>query len=257
MSLLDKFSLRGKTGIVTGGGQGLGRGYCRAFAEMGADIVVAEINPDTGEAAAAELRGVGVKSLFVKTDACEKRDLEAAAAAAKSLNGRVDFMVNNAGIVQWKEAELVTGADWRRVMSINLDAVFYGCQAVFGIMREQGGGSIVNIASMSAHIVNVPQCQASYNASKAAVRHLSKSLAVEWAKYGIRVNSVSPGYMSGPMAGRFWSDPEIGPIWKSMSPLRRPGEPEELWGALVLLVSDAASFITGSDFVVDGGFTCV
>ncbi|MDR0361482.1 MAG: SDR family oxidoreductase, partial [Planctomycetota bacterium] len=124
-------------------------------------------------------------------------------------------------------------------------------------MKKQGRGSIINTASMSAHIVNVPQRQCSYNTSKAAVMHLTKSLAVEWARYGIRVNSISPGYMNGPMAGKFFDDPEIGPVWRGMTPMRRPGEPEELVGAAVLLASDASSFTTGSDYVMDGGFTCV
>lgn len=257
MSLMDRLSLKGRTGIVTGGGQGLGRAFCQGFAEMGANVVVAELNPETGRKAAEELAALGVKSLFVQTDATRRADLDEAVKAALSLSGRVDFMMNNAGIVQWKEAELVSEEEWRRVWAINLDAVFYGCQAVFEVMRKQGKGSIINTASMSANIVNIPQCQASYNASKAAVRHLTKSLAVEWAQHGIRVNCISPGYMNGPMAGRFFQDPKIGPIWTGMTPMRRPGEPEELAGAAALLASDASSFTTGSEFVIDGGFTSV
>ena len=257
MSILDKLSLKGRTALVTGGGQGLGKAFCRGFAEMGANVVVAEINPATGAEAAKEIGSLGVKSLFVKTDATRRKDLDAAVEAALSLTGRLDIMMNNAGIVQWREAELVAEEDWRNVMAINLDAVFYGCQAAFAPMKKQGKGSIINTASMSGHIVNIPQCQASYNTSKAAVAHLTKSLAVEWAKYGIRVNCISPGYMNGPMAGRFFNDPAIGPIWRGMTPMGRPGEPEELCGAAVLLASDAASFTTGSDYTVDGGFTSV
>lgn len=257
MGLKEKLSLVGKTGIVTGAGQGLGRAFCQGFAEMGANVVVAEINEETGRAAADELSKLGVKAAFVRVDATRREDLDAAVKAALGLGGRVDFMMNNAGITLWEEAETVSEADWRKLMAINLDAVFYGCQAVFGVMKEQGKGSIINTASMSAHIVNVPQCQASYNVSKAAVMHLTKSLAVEWARYGIRVNSISPGYMNGPMAGKFFDDPEIGPVWRGMTPMRRPGEPEELAGAAVLLASDASSFTTGSDYGIDGGFTCV
>ncbi|MDR1533739.1 MAG: SDR family oxidoreductase [Planctomycetota bacterium] len=253
----EMFSLAGRTGIVTGGGQGLGRAFCRAYAEMGANVVVAEINPETGAEAAGELRALGVESLFVRTDVTRREDLEAAVEAALGLAGRVDFLHNNAGITLWKEAELVPGDDWRRVWDVNLNSVFLGCQAVFPVMKRQGKGSIVNTASMSARIVNVPQRQASYNASKAGVLHLTRSLAVEWAGYGIRVNCISPGYMNGPMAGRFFDDPEIGPIWRGMTPMRRPGEPEELCGAAVLLASDASSFTTGADFAIDGGFTCV
>lgn len=257
MSLLDRLSLKGRTGIVTGGGQGLGRAFCQGFAEMGANVVVAEINEETGKKAAEELSAMGVKSLFVKVDATRRSDLDEAVKAALSIAGRLDFMMNNAGITLWREAELVPEADWRKLMAVNLDAVFYGCQAAFGPMKKQGKGSIINTASMSAHIVNIPQFQASYNTSKAAVMHLTKSLAVEWAGYGIRVNSISPGYMSGPMAGKFWNDPVIGPVWKSMTPMGRQGDPEELAGAAALLASDASSFTTGSDYVIDGGFTSV
>jgi NAD(P)-dependent dehydrogenase (short-subunit alcohol dehydrogenase family) len=257
MGLMEKLSLKGRTGIVTGGGQGLGRAFCQGFAEMGANVVVAEINEETGAKAAKELAALGVKTLFVKVDATKRADLDAAVKAALDITGRIDFMMNNAGITLWQEAEDVPEADWRKVMAINLDAVMYGCQAVFPVMKKQGKGSIINTASMSAHIVNVPQCQASYNTSKAAVMHLTKSLAVEWAQYGIRVNSISPGYMNGPMAGRFFDDPKIGPVWRGMTPMRRPGEPEELCGAAALLASDASSFTTGSDYVMDGGFTSV
>ncbi|MDR1612003.1 MAG: glucose 1-dehydrogenase [Planctomycetota bacterium] len=257
MGLMEKLSLKGRTGIVTGGGQGLGRAFCQGFAEMGANVVVAEINEETGNRAAAELSALGGKSVFVRTDATKRKDLDSAVKAALAIDGRVDFMMNNAGVTDWKEAENMSEGDWRKLMAINLDAVLYGCQAVFEVMKKQGKGSIINTASMSGHIVNIPQCQAGYNVSKAAVMHLTKSLAVEWAQYGIRVNSISPGYMNGPMAGKFFDDPKIGPVWRGMTPMRRPGEPEELAGAATLLASDASSFTTGSDYVVDGGFTCV
>ncbi len=257
MSLQDKFSVKGYTGIITGGGQGLGRAFCQGFAEMGANVVVADINEETGAKAAEELKKLGVKSIFVKCDSTKKSDLENLVKEALTIDNRIDFMMNNAGITLWKEAEDVTEAEWRKVMDINLDAVFYGCQAVFPVMKRQGKGSIINTASMSAHIVNIPQCQASYNVSKAAVMHMTKSLAVEWAKYNIRVNCISPGYMNGPMAGPHFNNPEIGPIWRGMIAMRRPGEPEELAGTAVLLASDAASYMTGSDVVIDGGFTCV
>ena len=257
VSLYEKLSLAGRTGIVTGGGQGLGKAFCRGYAEMGANVVVAELNPETGRETVAMLEGLGVGALFVETDVTRREDLERMAEKALSLSGRIDFLHNNAGIVSWKEAELTSADDWRKVMAVNLDAVFHGCQAVFPAMRAQGKGSIVNTASMSARIVNIPQRQASYNASKAGVAHLTRSLAVEWAGYGIRVNCLSPGYMNGPMAGRFFDDPVHGPIWRGMTPLGRPGEPEELCGAAALLASDASSFTTGAEYVVDGGFTCV
>ncbi|MDR0362327.1 MAG: SDR family NAD(P)-dependent oxidoreductase, partial [Planctomycetota bacterium] len=159
MGIMEKLSLKGRTGIVTGGGQGLGRAFCQGFAEMGANVVVAEINGETGAKAAEELKALGVRAVFVKTDTTKKKDLDAAVAAALAIDGRVDFMMNNAGITDWREAEKMSEDDWRRLMSVNLDAVFYGCQAVFETMKKQGRGSIINTASMSAHIVNVPQRQ--------------------------------------------------------------------------------------------------
>ena len=256
--IMDLFSLKGKTAIVTGGGQGLGRAFSQAYAEVGANVVIAELNDDTGPKAAQEIaQTTGVKTLYVKTDVKKRSDIDNAVSKTASAMGRVDIMMNNAGITLWKEAELVPEEDWRHLMGINLDGVFFGCQAVFEVMKKQGGGSIINTASMSGHIVNVPQFQASYNISKAAVIHLTKSLAVEWAKHNIRVNCISPGYMDGPMAGRFFDDPVIGPVWRNSIAMRRPGQPAELCGAAVLLASQAGSYMTGSDIVIDGGFTCV
>lgn len=255
--LKEKLTLTGKTGIVTGGGQGLGRNFCTAFAEMGANVVVVEKNPETGRSAADAIAAMGVKSLFVAADVTSRKSIGEAVERALEMTGRIDFMMNNAGTGIWREAELLTEKEWRDLWAVNLDGVFYGCQAVFEAMRKQNGGSIINIASMSGHIVNVPQCQAAYNASKAAVIHLTKSLAVEWAKHNIRVNSISPGYMMAPVMKTHFDGPEYGPAWRSNTPVRRLGEPDELCGAAVLLASDASGFTTGSDVVIDGGYTCI
>lgn len=255
--ILDKFSLKGRAAVVTGAGQGLGRAFAQGFAEAGADILVADINEDTGMKAAGELAGTGVKTGFVKVDVADPEELIRVVARAVELFGRLDVMFNNAGIGHWLEAEKLPIADWKKMMDINLNSVFYGCQAAFGQMRKQGGGSIINTASMSAHIVNHPQCQAGYNTAKAGVKHMTKSLAVEWAKYNIRVNSLSPGYMNGPMAGGYFLNPEIGPIWRAGIPMGRPGEPMELVGAAILLASDAGSYMTGTDIIIDGGYTCL
>jgi NAD(P)-dependent dehydrogenase (short-subunit alcohol dehydrogenase family) len=140
-------------------------------------------------------------------------------------------------------------------MKVNLDGVFYCSQAVAKHMIERSKGSIINIASMSGLIVNRPQAQASYNASKAAVIHLTKSLAAEWAPYNIRVNAISPGYMVTEMAQPHFDDPETGGIWMDGIPMKRPGQPEELGPAAVFLASEASSYITGESIVIDGGFT--
>lgn len=225
--IMDKFSLKGKAALITGAGQGLGRAFAQGFAEAGADILVADINDDTAGRAAEELDRLGVKTGSIKIDVADPADLVRAVAMAVELFGRLDIMFNNAGIGQWLEAEKLPIADWKTMMDINLNSVFYGCQAAFGQMQRQGGGSIINTASMSAHIVNHPQCQAGYNTAKAGVKHMTKSLAVEWARHNIRVNSLSPGYMNGPMAGGHFLNPEIGPIWRAGIPMGRPGEPEE------------------------------
>ena len=253
--ILDSFSLAGRVGIVTGGGQGLGKTFCRAFAEAGADIVVAEINPETGPETAAEIADMGRRSLFVPTDVSDRSSVQAMVDTALSTFGKIDFLMNNAGIVQHLEAEDVQPEDWRRVLDVNVTGVFFCCQAVGRHMIERRQGSIINISSMSGLIVNVPQAQASYNASKAAVIHLTKSLASEWAPYHIRVNAIAPGYMNTAMARPFFEDPAMGGVWINAIPMKRPGEPEELAPAAIFLASPASSYMTGSTLVVDGGYT--
>ena len=166
------------------------------------------------------------------------------------------YTPNNAGIVKWCEAEKVSEEDWRNVLDVNLNGLFFCCQEVGRHMIERGGGSIINIASMSGAIVNRPQPQASYNASKAAVIHLTRSLACEWAPYGVRVNAIAPGYMATDMAKPFFDDPKYGGVWIPWTPMNRPGEPEELGPAAIFLASDASSFMTGATLFVDGGYTC-
>ena len=169
--------------------------------------------------------------------------------------GRIDFLMNNAGITLWRAAEDVSEEDWRSVMDVNLNGLFFCCQAVGRHMIERRCGSIINIASMSGLIVNFPQAQASYNTSKAAVIHLTKSLAAEWASYNIRVNAMAPGYMGTSMAKPFFDDPEYGGVWINAIPMKRPGDPEELGPIAVFLASEASSYVTGATLIVDGGYT--
>jgi len=253
--VLEKFSLQGQVGIVTGGGQGLGKSFCRAFAEAGASVVVAEINPETGVATAREMRESGQRTLFVETDVRSRDSARAMVDATLAEFGQIDFLMNNAGITRWAPAEEVSQTDWQDVIEINLNGVFYCCQAVAPHMIERQGGRIINIASMSGLIANRPQAQASYNASKAAVIHLTKSLAAEWAPYNIRVNAIAPGYMDTPMARPFFEDSIYGGRWIDAIPMRRPGRPEELAPIAVLLASEASSYMTGATVVVDGGYT--
>jgi NAD(P)-dependent dehydrogenase (short-subunit alcohol dehydrogenase family) len=253
--ILDEFSLAGQVGIVTGGGQGLGKVFCQAFAEAGADIVVAEYNPATGPGTVEEVKAKGRHALYVQTDVRNPESVNAMVVQAIAEFGKIDFLMNNAGIAHWMEAEKVALADWQNVIDVNLNGVFYCCQAVGQHMIERRNGRIINIASMSGMIVNRPQPQSSYNTSKAAVIHLTKSLAVEWAPYNVRVNAICPGYMRTAMTKPFFDDPKYGNLWIDMIPMRRPGEPEELGPLAVFLASEASSYMTGSAVVIDGGYT--
>ncbi|MCP4285161.1 MAG: SDR family oxidoreductase, partial [Gammaproteobacteria bacterium] len=176
-------------------------------------------------------------AIFVETDVCKRESIQAMVEKTVAEFGKIDFLMNDAGIVKWNEAENVSEEDWMNVINVNLNGLFYCCQEVGKQMITQGGGRIINIASMSGLIVNRPQCQVSYNTSKAAVIHLTKSLAAEWAKYNIRVNAMSPGYMEGPLAAPLLEDPNYGPVWMDCIPMRRPGNPEELCPVAVLLAS--------------------
>lgn len=253
--VLERFSLEGQVAIVTGGGQGLGKVFCHALAEAGADIVVAEINPETGPVTVQEIQAMGRRGLYVETDVRSRESAEAMVEAALAAFGRIDVLVNNAGITRWCDAEDVSGEDWLDVVNINLNGLFYCCQAVAKPMIEQKSGRIINIASMSGMIVNRPQPQASYNATKAAVIHLTKSLAAEWAPHNLRVNAIAPGYMDTPMARPFFADPQYGDLWMDAIPMKRPGRPEELAPVAVLLASDASSYMTGATVVIDGGYS--
>ncbi len=254
--VLDRFSLAGQVGIVTGGGQGLGKVFCQAFAEAGADIVVAEINKETGPQTVDEIEALGRRALFVETDVRDRDSVQDMTEAALREFGKIDFLMNNAGITIWGEAEDIPEEDWRRVLDVNLNGLFFCAQTVGRHMIERQAGCIINIASMSGLIVNYPQPQSSYNTSKAAVIHLTKSLAMEWAPHNIRVNAIAPGYMGTAMAKPFFDDPEYGGVWIDAIPMKRPGDPEELGPVAVFLASAASSYMTGEVIVVDGGYTC-
>ncbi len=253
--VLDQFSLAGQVGVVTGGGQGLGWAFCQAFAEAGADLVIAEINPETGEKAAGRIHGMGREALFVQTDIRKKDAVDGMVAQALDRFGKIDFLMNNAGVALWRAAEDMTVEEWQNLMDVNLNGLFYCCQVVGKHMITRQSGRIINIASMSGVIVNTPQPQAAYNTSKAAVIHLTKSLAVEWAPHGIRVNAIAPGYMSTPMTEHFFNEPQIGGVWINLTPMKRPGQPEELGPLAVFLASQASSFVTGATILIDGGYS--
>jgi NAD(P)-dependent dehydrogenase (short-subunit alcohol dehydrogenase family) len=253
MSVLDAFSLAGKVSVVTGAARGIGRALAQALAEAGSDVVLLVRNADGVAAAVQELEALGVSALAVTADVTDAAQVQQAVAEIVDRLGRVDILVNNAGTCIHRPALEVTAAEWRSVMDVNVDGVWHCSQAFGRQMVAQRSGVIVNIGSISAQIVNRPQWQPGYNASKAAVHQLTKSLAAEWAPYGVRVNALAPGYIKTEMAPV--DEPRFRQHWIEDAPMRRYAVPAELGPSVVFLASDASSFMTGSVLVVDGGYT--
>lgn len=252
MSLLSPFSVAGKSVLVTGGAKGIGKACAQALGAAGGRIIIADMDEAAGNDTARELDGQ-----FFPLDVTRKGDVEALATAIAARQGALDVLVNNAGIVQNGPSETVSSEDWQRVLDVNLNGVFYCAQAFGRDMLKAGRGSVVSISSICGSVTVYPQPQAAYNASKAAVNLLTKSLAVEWARKGVRVNAVAPGYTATELtlAGR--SKPEWFETWMRMTPMGRLGEPAEVANAVLFLASDAASYITGTVLHVDGGYTAL
>lgn len=254
MTIIDKFLLTGKKAVVTGGSRGIGQCIAIAFAEAGADVAILDVS-DSAESV-EKVKALERDSFALTVNVADEKEVNDAFVEIEKRFGTVDVLFNNAGICICEPAEEMTYEDWRKVININLDAQFLVARAAGRIMIKNGkGGTIVSTASMSAHIVNVPQPQVAYNASKAGVIHLTKSLAVEWARFNIRVNSISPGYTATPMG--LLVPPERARNWFVVSPMKRMCLPEELQGAVLYLASDASTYTTGCDIIIDGGFTCV
>jgi NAD(P)-dependent dehydrogenase (short-subunit alcohol dehydrogenase family) len=253
MSVLDAFSLTGKVSVVTGASRGIGRALAQALAEAGSDVVLLVRDRKGAAAVVAELEALGVTALAVTADVTDASEVQQAVGEILERLGRVDVLVNNAGTCIHRPALDVTADEWRFVMDVNVDGV-WNCSQAFGRqMVAQRSGVIVNIGSISAQIVNRPQWQPGYNASKAAVHQLTKSLAAEWAPYGVRVNALAPGYIKTEMAPV--DEPQFRQHWIEDAPMRRFAMPAELGPSVVFLASDASSFMTGSVLVVDGGYT--
>jgi NAD(P)-dependent dehydrogenase (short-subunit alcohol dehydrogenase family) len=254
---LEKFRLDGKVAVVTGAAQGIGFATAEALAEAGALVVVSDMNEAGAAKAAAKLNGQGHKADSVKLDVTDPRAVEKAHAEIIKRHTRVDVLVNNAGIaISFKPAETMDDATWNKVIDVNLNGVFWCCRSFGKHMLENGGGAIVNVGSMSADIVNYPQEQANYNASKAGVHHLTRSLAAEWATRGVRVNAVAPTYIETDLTKEVALDPEIRKHWVDGTPMARMGQPHEVASVILFLASDASSLMTGSIVSVDGGYTC-
>jgi NAD(P)-dependent dehydrogenase (short-subunit alcohol dehydrogenase family) len=248
------FDLTGRTALVTGGAQGLGLAMSHALGTHGARLMLLDRNEGPLNEAVRELTAQGIEARASVGDVTVPADTVHAVDEMRSAWGRVDICVCNAGISFNAAAEDMTLEAWNTIIGVNLTGVFFTAQACARVMIEQRSGSIVTIASMSGLIVNVPQRQAGYNISKAGVIMTTKSLAVEWAPYGIRVNAIAPGYMRTDMTAPYFADPELGGLWLGLTPMKRPGEPHELGGAVVYLASNASSFMTGHTLVIDGGY---
>jgi NAD(P)-dependent dehydrogenase (short-subunit alcohol dehydrogenase family) len=253
MSALDLFRLDGDVAIVTGAGRGIGKVLAKAYSEAGAAVVAADLDGQTAEQTARELRKAGGKAIAVRVDVVKKAQVRAMVKAAVDKFGKLTILLNNAGICRHAPAEDMTEKDWDEVVDIDLKGVLLCSQAAAKVMIPRRYGRIINIASMSGHVVNRPQEQCSYNAAKAGVIHLTRSLAAEWAEFGITVNSISPGYFGTEMTKTV---SHMFPDWLPHIPMRRLGEPEELRGAAIYLASKAATYTTGHDLVVDGGYCC-
>ncbi len=246
--------LDGRVAIVTGGSRGLGAAFARGLAASGAKVALTSRDKARAQLVVDELLATGATAVAVEAEMRSRASVNAAVEAATQALGPIDILVNNAGTCVHAPALEVTEEDWIDVMETNVNGVWYGCQAVGRQMIEAGRrGSIVNIGSMSGAIVNRPQMQPAYNASKAAVHHLTRSLAAEWGPFGIRVNALAPGYVKTEIAPV--DEPRFRQHWIEDAPLQRYATPEEIVPTLLHLVGDGADFMTGSVVFIDGGYT--
>jgi NAD(P)-dependent dehydrogenase (short-subunit alcohol dehydrogenase family) len=250
------FDLSGQVALVTGAGSGIGQRIAMGLAQCGADVALLDRRTDDGLATTAEfVQKAGRKSIRIAADVTNKVSLADAVSRTEAELGPLSLAVNAAGIANANPAEEMEEEQYQSLMDINLKGVFLSCQAEARAMLKHGKGSIVNIASMSGVIVNRGLKQCHYNASKAGVIHMSKSMAMEWVDRGIRVNTISPGYTATPMNTR----PEMvhqTKLFEEQTPMQRMATVDEMVGPAVFLLSDAASFVTGVDLLVDGGFCC-
>ena len=253
---MNLFSLEEKIAFVTGAGSGIGQRIAVGLAEAGASVGCFDLASSKGlQGTVDQIKGLGRQAIAATGDVREAADLRQAVDAVENELGALSIAINCAGIANAAPAEEMPLDQWKRMLDINVTGIFVSCQAEAKVMLPRKQGSIVNIASMSGIIVNRGLLQAHYNSSKAAVIHLSKSLAMEWSDRGIRVNSISPGYTATPMNLR----PEVAEQVKKFeadTPLGRMATVDELVGPAIFLSSQAASFCTGVDLVVDGGFVC-
>ena len=255
MNYLDKFSLKSKVCLVTGGAGGIGEEICKALLDAGAKVILADIDEKKTSKLTKKLSSKHKNIYSYKLDATSLESIISLKNKLIKKFNKIDVLVNAIGICKNKDAAKVTKEEWDEVMNINVNSMFYLCREFGKIFIKRKSGCIVNIGSNSGLIVDRPQPQASYNASKAAVHQLTKSLACEWAKYNIRVNAVAPGYVATKMTLLGRSKPNWFKYWIDMTPMKRLAKPSEIASAVLFLSTDSSSYCTGTILSVDGGYT--
>jgi NAD(P)-dependent dehydrogenase (short-subunit alcohol dehydrogenase family) len=251
--------LAGQIAVITGGARGLGLTMAQALAKWGTKIALLDVLAEVKNSAETVQRELAVDSVGVVADVTDDGSVAAAFAEVGRTLGSPSILINAAGITAWEDSIDVSRESWQRVIDVNLTGTFLSCQALARACIAAGtGGVVVNVSSMSAQVVNVPQRQASYHASKAGVDMLTKALAVEWAPLGIRVNAIAPGYMLSEMTKQFTTaNPELAERWRNMIPAGRMGEPADLEALVVFLCSARSSYLMGQSIVIDGAYTAV
>ena len=255
-----QFDFKGKTVIVTGAERGIGLAIAKGFAKCGANIVIAGIMDEEFPNAENVIKAEGVDCICIHTDVSDEASVKSMVAVVKEAFGKIDILVNNAGINKLAPAESMPLDVWQRIINVNLTGTFLVSREVGAVMLEQGGGNIVNVASMSGLVVNpLPQQQCAYNSSKAGVIMLTKCMANEWAQRGIRVNAVCPGFTHTPLTKKRLETPNDPAVkkWIGGTPMDRVANPEEMVGIVLYYASDLATFTTGTCIPIDGGYTCL
>jgi NAD(P)-dependent dehydrogenase (short-subunit alcohol dehydrogenase family) len=254
---LQKYDLKGRSAVVTGGGRAIGLACVEALAEAGAKVIIADYDEKVAAEGQAEMKAKGYDVDTVRMDVTKPDDVRAVAGELGRRHGGVDILVNNAGIARSDTpAEDTADEHWLNVLDVNLNGTFWCCRDFGRQMLEKGKGAIVNVGSMSGFIVNKPQPQSYYNASKAAVHHLTRSLAAEWGARGVRVNAVAPTYIDTPLNRFGMENPEMYKHWIGGTPMGRMGTIDEIGSVALFLASDASSLMTGAIVLADGGYTC-